>query len=127
MIDLKKAVLCGWILCLGAGCASGDNTGGTGTGGGTGTSTTPSPDKGAPDKGSPDKNAAKAAGPSCTAYYKSGGCCEELSSGIQAAKDACAQAKKAIDDGITAGGQSSTYEAACKQAIDTAKQLGKCG
>lgn len=123
-----KTLVCAWILGAAAfgafGCASGDSTGGgTGTGNPTPAgSTTPAPDK-APATGSGSK---AASGPNCSAYYGSGGCCETLAAGIAQAKDACAQAKKAIDDGLAAGGHSADYESACKQANDLGKQLGKC-
>jgi hypothetical protein len=73
----------------------------------------------------PEKSSS-ALGTECEKHYGSGGCCLELAGDVQAAKDACATAKKSIEDSLTKGADKAQTEAACKLLNDQALQQGKC-
>lgn len=73
----------------------------------------------------PEKSSS-ALGPECEKHYGSGGCCLELAGDVQAAKDACATAKKSIEDSLAKGADKAQTETACKQLNDQALQQGKC-
>ncbi len=75
---------------------------------------------------SDDSPAAPSLGPQCEKYYGGGGCCVAVSGDTQAAKDACAQAKKAITDGMANGGNPQSYEGSCEQGVKAAQTLNKC-
>jgi hypothetical protein len=49
-----------------------------------------------------------------------------IAADTQALKDACAQGKKSIDDGLARGGDPNSYESACDQGIKAAQTAGKC-
>lgn len=70
--------------------------------------------------------AAPSLGPQCEKYYGGGGCCVSVAGDTQAAKDACAQGKKAITDAMANGGAAQSYESTCEQGIKAAQTLNKC-
>ena len=98
------------------GSPSGGSSSGSSSGGSSGGSSSGSSSGGSSSLGS-----------SCTALYgNKDGCCYKVAGTVQAAKDACDQALKVLEDGIAKGGKADTYESACKQSLDALKSAGSC-
>jgi hypothetical protein len=71
-------------------------------------------------------SASTALGPECEKQYGGGNCCVEQAGEVQAAKDGCASAKKAIEDAIKQGKTAIDFEPSCKQLNESAKTAGYC-
>jgi hypothetical protein len=86
-----------------------------------GTSTSPTEPAGG---GEEKKESAKAElGPSCTAYLA---CCDELSAENPQLGVGCDQTRTSIDDAQKSGASTSSYESACKSALESMQGMGYC-
>lgn len=69
------------------------------------------------------KGGKSSSGPECTKYFE---CCEEVAKAQPALAGSCDSTKKSVDDAISKGASTDSYESACKQALSAMQSGGYC-